>query len=50
MGIDGLLQFLKPVVKREHISAYRNKRAAVDAMAWLYKGCYSCTFEMNQNI
>lgn len=44
MGIDGLLQLLKPVTQKEHLSSFRGKRVAVDAKAWLYKACYGYTF------
>lgn len=36
MGIDNLLGFLKPVMKKSHIGEFRNKTAAVDAMGWVY--------------
>lgn len=50
MGIDGLLALLKPVIQKEHLTNFRNKRVAVDAKAWLYKGCYGYTFELNQQV
>ena len=50
MGIDGLLKLLYPIVDKEHISSFANKVAAIDMMSWLYKGCYRCSFEHNQNI
>jgi exonuclease-1 len=50
MGIDGLLKFLEPITVREHISSFQGKTAAIDIMSWLYKGCYRCAFELNQNI
>jgi 5''-3'' exonuclease (including N-terminal domain of PolI) len=46
MGIDGLLSFLKPTIKYGHISNFANKTAAVDVMAWLYRGAYSCALEL----
>ena len=50
MGIDGLLKLLDPLVLKEHISSFHDKTAAIDIMSWLYKGCYRCAFELNQNI
>lgn len=50
MGIDGLLNLLKPVVDKEHLSSFRGKKVAVDAKIWLYKGCYGYTFELNQEL
>jgi hypothetical protein len=50
MGIEGLLKFLDPVTLKEHISTFRNQRAAIDIMSWIYKGCYRCAYEHNQNI
>lgn len=50
MGIDGLLNFLKPVTEKEHISSFKNQRAGIDVMSWIYRGCYSCGYELVQNI
>jgi exonuclease-1 len=50
MGIEGLLNLLKPITEKEHISTFKNQRIAIDAMPWIYKGCYSCAFDLNQNI
>ena len=47
MGIEGLLSFLKPALLSQHISQFKNKTAAIDAKTWLYKGCYSCSYELN---
>lgn len=41
MGIEGLLPFLKPIITPTHISAFEGKTIGVDAMSWLYRGCYS---------
>lgn len=38
MGIEGLLNFLRPITEKNHISIFKDKTAAVDGMAWLYKG------------
>lgn len=50
MGIDNLLNFLKPALVERCITYYRGKTAAIDAMSWLYRGCYSCAQELNQDI
>lgn len=50
MGIDNLLNFVKPALKQQSIVSFRGKKAAVDAMSWLYKGCYACAVDLNQNI
>lgn len=47
MGIENLLFFIKPALTKSSIINYSNKTAAVDAMSWLYKGCYSCASELN---
>ena len=50
MGIDGLLHLLKPITEKEHISTFKDQRIGIDAMPWIYRGCYSCNFELSQNI
>eukprot|EP01022_Parablepharisma_sp_SALTPOND_P013074 TRINITY_DN171_c0_g1_i2.p2 TRINITY_DN171_c0_g1~~TRINITY_DN171_c0_g1_i2.p2 ORF type:complete len:573 (+),score=87.53 TRINITY_DN171_c0_g1_i2:1363-3081(+) len=50
MGIEGLLQVLKPITKKTHIRNFANKTAAVDASAWIYKGAYSCSWELSQGL
>ena len=50
MGIDGLLVQLKPVLRTHHISEFEGKTVAVDAMSWLYRGCYSCAYEICKKI
>ncbi|CAD8179648.1 unnamed protein product [Paramecium octaurelia] len=50
MGIENLLNFLKPALVERCITFYRGKTAAIDAMSWLYRGCYSCAHELNQDI
>ena len=40
MGIDGLLQLLKPLMQQEHLSAFKGSTVGIDAFPWLYKGCY----------
>ena len=46
MGISGLLPLLKPVTTSGHISAFRNRRIAVDGYAWLHKAVYGCCVEL----
>lgn len=50
MGIDNLLSFLKPITLVSHISSFENQTVVVDAMSWLYRGCYSCAYELNMGI
>ena len=50
MGIDGLLKLLGQVTEKDHVSSFQNKTAVVDIMSWIYKGCYRCAYEHNQNI
>ncbi len=50
MGIEGLLPLLKPVTHKTHISTFDGKTAAVDASAWLYKGIYSCSWELGNGL
>ena len=45
MGIDGLLQLLKPLVQKEHISSFKGQTLGIDALPWLYKGCYNYIME-----
>lgn len=41
MGIDGLLALLKPITHKTHISEFKGQTIGIDALPWLYKGCYS---------
>jgi len=50
MGIEGLLQVLKPVTTKTHIRNFSNKTAAIDASCWLYKGTYSCSWDLSQGV
>ena len=50
MGIDGLLNFLKPIVQSEHISSFSGKTLGIDAFPWLYKGCYSYVQEYEMDL
>lgn len=46
MGVQGLLQLLKPALRDCHLKQFENQTAAVDVMTWLYKGAYSCAMEL----
>lgn len=46
MGIDGLLALLKPIIKKQHISTFRNKNLAIDALPWIYKGIYGANIQL----
>jgi len=46
MGIQGLLQALKAIQTRTHISKYKGQKVAIDGYCWLHKGVYSCSYEM----
>lgn len=34
MGIQGLIQFIKPLLKDKHISEYKGERLGVDSYGW----------------
>lgn len=46
MGIKGLLQVIKPLLKSCHISDLRGKRVAIDGYCWLHKSVYGCCVEI----
>jgi hypothetical protein len=46
MGIDGLLALLKPLIIKDHISSFRGKTVAIDALPWMYKGIYGANIQM----
>jgi len=46
MGIKNLLKLLKAVTVKAKITNFSGKTAAIDASAWLYKGIYSCSWEL----
>ncbi len=50
MGIQGLLQALKYIQQRKHISQYKGEKVAVDGYCWLHKGVYACAYEIGQGI
>ena len=50
MGISGLLPALRDVAEPKHASSYRGKRAGVDAMGWLHRGCSACAQELAQGV
>eukprot|EP01022_Parablepharisma_sp_SALTPOND_P026120 TRINITY_DN619_c0_g1_i1.p3 TRINITY_DN619_c0_g1~~TRINITY_DN619_c0_g1_i1.p3 ORF type:complete len:597 (-),score=73.13 TRINITY_DN619_c0_g1_i1:1829-3619(-) len=50
MGIQGLLQALKQIQVRTHISKYKGQKVAVDGYCWLHKGVYACTYELGKGM
>ena len=50
MGIDGIFNLIRPILSKMHISSFSGKTIAIDAMSWLYKGCYGCSYELNMQI
>jgi exonuclease-1 len=51
MGIQGLIQFIKPLLKDKHISQYKGERLGVDTYGWydpirLHKAIYACGREI----
>ncbi|KAL2635529.1 hypothetical protein R1flu_007008 [Riccia fluitans] len=46
MGIQGLLQALKPYAEPAHVKKYAGKRVGIDAYSWLHKGAYGCGMEL----
>jgi exonuclease 1 len=49
MGIQGLFQLLKPIIKQENLKDFEGQTWAVDVMCWLYKGLYSWSYEVGKN-
>ncbi|KAG6551633.1 hypothetical protein Mapa_006712 [Marchantia paleacea] len=49
MGIQGLLQALKPYCEAVHVSKYCGQRVGIDAYSWLHKGAYACSMELQQD-
>ncbi|KAA6403940.1 MAG: putative Exonuclease 1 [Streblomastix strix] len=50
MGITNLLQLLKPVAQKIHISQFKGQTVAIDTYCWIHRACYSCAIELTQNI
>ncbi len=46
MGIKYLHRILKPITKSEDIARFKGKTAAIDILTWLYKGAFSCAYEL----
>ncbi|KTW27687.1 hypothetical protein T552_02127 [Pneumocystis carinii B80] len=46
MGIQGLLPLLKSIQVKTHIKQYSGKTIGVDAYIWLYKGAFSCAWDL----
>ncbi|BBN12518.1 exonuclease 1 [Marchantia polymorpha subsp. ruderalis] len=49
MGIQGLLQALKPYIEAVHVKKYSGQRVGIDAYSWLHKGAYACSMELHQD-
>lgn len=50
MGIPGLLEHLRSITEKKHLSEYKGKRAAVDAHCWLHRAKFSCITELMNGI
>eukprot|EP00826_Nyctotherus_ovalis_P053785 TRINITY_DN7019_c0_g1_i17.p1 TRINITY_DN7019_c0_g1~~TRINITY_DN7019_c0_g1_i17.p1 ORF type:complete len:318 (+),score=111.54 TRINITY_DN7019_c0_g1_i17:151-1104(+) len=50
MGIQGLLQTLKSIQRRRHISDYKGQHVAIDGYCWLHQGLYMCSYEANSGV
>jgi len=50
MGIEGLLQGLKPIRIKKNIKNFSGQTAAIDASTWLYKGTYSCAYDLANGV
>ena len=48
MGIQGLHTIIKPALKDVNLSQYTGCTAVIDIMVWLYKGAYSCSYELGK--
>lgn len=48
MGINELLKILRPHIIEKHLSDFQGKTAAVDMMAWIYRGAYASAVDVNQ--
>ena len=46
MGIQGLLQLVKPLIQPYHVKQLKGRRVAVDGYAWLHKAVYGCCVEL----
>ena len=49
MGIEGLLQFMQPIIQPSHLSTLHHRTAAVDIMNWLYRAHYTCSSAIRDN-
>lgn len=49
MGIQGLFKLLKPIIKEKNLKSFEGQTCAIDMMWWLYKGVYSCSYEVANN-
>ena len=48
MGIQGLHQIIKPVLKDVSLTDYRGSKAVIDIMVWLYKGTFAASYKLGR--
>ncbi|CAG9320814.1 EXO1_2 [Blepharisma stoltei] len=46
MGIQGLLQLLKPLMTEKRIDEYSGQRIGVDSYCWLHKSVFTCSKDL----
>ena len=46
MGVNGLLQLLAPIQKRQHLTEFRGKRIAIDGFVWLHRAAFRYCVEL----
>ena len=46
MGIQNLLPFLSKYARKVSLNDLRGKVCGIDVFGWLYKGAYSCAYEL----
>ena len=46
MGIKGIMQLLKETMSEAKLSDFKGQTAAVDTSVWLFRGSYSCAYEL----
>ena len=48
MGIKGLHDLIKPCLLDQNLKNLEGSKAVIDIMVWLYKGSYSCAYELGR--
>ncbi|EAR83942.2 XPG I-region protein (macronuclear) [Tetrahymena thermophila SB210] len=48
MGIQGLQNLIKPALEFTSLHQFKGQKAAIDAMSFLYKGCYGYSYQLNK--